>query len=137
MSLGLPVQHLLRQVVQDVAVAAGELRDEPVDVAASPAATAPPAADRPTQPSVRSPSAATTSVGKVEPASRPQQLGGLAEREPQVGGAQLGRAARARGAWPTAAAGRCGWPAPAAASRAGAPAGTPRDRCTCRAWIRW
>ena len=90
-SLGLPVQHLLGQVVQHVAVAAGELRDEPLDVAAplqrqrrqlqpgGPAFGALPQR----RDDVRS--------GRSSPVEAAQQLGGLAEREAQIGGAQLGQ----------------------------------------------
>ena len=88
--LGLPVQYLLGQVVQDVAVAAGELLDEPGDVAT------PLQRQRgqlqPGDPALGALAQRRDEIlGQVVPRRRRQQLGRLAEREPQIGGAQLGQ----------------------------------------------
>jgi hypothetical protein len=87
--LGLAVEHLLGQVVKDVAVTAGELGDEPAESVrprSASAANCSPA----TQPSVRSPSATAAVSGSVSPAAA-QQLGGLVDGEAQRGRGDLGQ----------------------------------------------
>jgi hypothetical protein len=92
MSVGCRPQHLLRQVVQDVAVAAGELLDELRDVA-------PPLQRQRRELQTGYPAFGALGqsrddvFGKIEPGRGRDQLARLAESESEVGGAQLGRLA--------------------------------------------